>query len=117
MVCTESTISSLGSTASTCPSSAGRSVSAARKRFAVHGADPVGAQPDLAGRLLAGHVQHRARLRGLRARLQQQGGLADAGLAGQQQDRPGHQAAAEHPVQLAEAGRAGHGRGRVHLRR
>ncbi len=37
---------------------------------------------------------------GLRRDLEQQRALADAGLAREQDRRPGHQAAAEHPVEL-----------------
>ena len=70
-------------------------------------ADPVRARPHLGGGLLAGDVQHRPGLRDQRPRLQQQGRLAHPGLARQQQHRARHQAAAEHPVQLVQAGRAG----------
>ena len=41
--------------------------------------------------------------RGLRGHLEQQRGLADAGLTGQQDRGPGHQTAAEHPVELGHA--------------
>ena len=61
------------------------------------------AQRHLRGGLLAGGIQHR-RARGQRLRhLQQQRGLADAGLAAEQGHRTRDQAAAQHPVQLAEA--------------
>ena len=43
--------------------------------------------------------------RSLRRDVEQQGGLADAGLAGEQDHRPGHEAAAEHAVELVDAGR------------
>ena len=39
-----------------------------------------------------------------REQLQQQRALADAGLAAEQRDRAGHEPAAEHPVELADAG-------------
>ena len=83
----------------------------------VQRADPLGAQPDLGGRLLAGDVRAPAAVpRGHAVRdVEQQGRLADAGLAGQQHDRAGHQAAAEHPVELGDAGRPGGGRRRVDL--
>ena len=45
------------------------------------------------GRPAAGHG---------RQGLEQQRGLADAGLAAEQRDRAGHQAAAQHPVELAD---------------
>ena len=70
----------------------------------VHPAGAVGAQPHLGGRLLAGDVERAARGPGrLRGHLEQQRGLADAGLAGQQDRRAGHQPAAEHPVELGHA--------------
>ena len=79
----------------------------------VQGADALGPQPHLAGRLLAADDQGRAgvgRAGGpLLGDVEQQGGLADAGLAGEQHHRAGHQAAAEHPVELGHAGRAGPG--------
>ncbi len=73
----------------------------------MHGAGPVRAQPYLGGGLLSGDVEHRAGRRDQCARLEQQRGLADAGLAGEQQDRAGDQAPAEDPVQFVKAGRAG----------
>ena len=78
----------------------------------MQGADPLGAQPHLAGRLLAGDHQRRVLggRRPLLGHVEQQGGLADAGLAGEQHHRAGHQAAAEHPVELGDAGRPGPGR-------
>ena len=55
-------------------------------------ADAVGAQPHLGGRLLAGDVQHAvAQRRRPRRHLEQQRGLADARLAGQQDGRARHQ--------------------------
>ena len=74
------------------------------------GADAVGPQPHLGGGLLAGDVERRGRLGEPRGHVEQQGRLADAGLAGQQHHRAGHQAAAEHPVELVDAGRHGPGR-------
>jgi hypothetical protein len=41
----------------------------------------------------------------VRGRLEQQRGLADAGLAADQHERPGHDAAAEHAVELTDPGR------------
>ena len=70
----------------------------------VHAAGAVGAQPDLGGGLLAGDVEGAALVaRGLGRDLEQQRALADAGLAGEQDRRAGHQAAAEHPVELGHA--------------
>ena len=79
----------------------------------VQGADPFGPQPHLADRLLAADHQRRACRRAgrpLLGHVEQQGGLADAGLAGEQHHRAGDQAAAEHPVELGHAGRPGPGR-------
>ena len=75
--------------------------------------EPRGAAGDLRQRLLAGHVQAfqpRAGGRGrhLRQRLQQQRRLADARIAADQHHRAFDQAAAEHAVELADAG--GHAR-------
>ena len=66
---------------------------------------PVGAEPDLVRRFLAAGVEHGA-AGGLEPRrgLEQQRGLADAGLAADQHHRAGHDAAAEHEVELGNAG-------------
>ena len=70
----------------------------------VDAAGAVGAQPDLGGRLLAGDVEGAALVAGgLGGDLEQQRALADAGLAGEQDRRARHQAAAEHPVELGHA--------------
>ena len=67
----------------------------------VDAAGAVGAQPHLGGRLLAGDVEGAALVAGgLRGHLEQQRALADAGLAGEQDGRAGHQPAAEHAVEL-----------------
>jgi hypothetical protein len=60
---------------------------------------------DLGQRFLAGHVQRRQGGGHLRQRLQQQGRLADAGIAADQHHRALGQAAAEHAIELADAGR------------
>ena len=67
--------------------------------------EPLGAQPDLVDRLLAGYVGRRAAAAcGERRRcLQQQGRLADAGIAADQQRRADHQAAAADAVELEDA--------------
>ena len=96
-----------GRTCSMWVSTAPRSVSAARKSSSCDAVGAVGAQPDLGGRLLAGDVEdplpHPS---GLGGHLEQQGALADAGLAGQQDGGAGHQPAAEHPVELGHAAAA-----------
>ena len=94
-----------GLTASTWPSTAARSVSAARYRWSSQRADAVGAQPHLGRRLLAGDVERAVRVAAQpRGDVEQQRRLADAGLAGEQHDGAGHQPAAEHPVELVDAG-------------
>ena len=71
----------------------------------LEGTEPLGAEPHLLLRLLGRHVEHAP----LRAgdgghHLEQQRGLADARLATDQRDRPGHEATAEHVVDLGDAG-------------
>ena len=74
------------------------------EELVVDAAGAVGAQPHLGGRLLAGDVERAgAHPGGLRGHLEQQRALADAGLAGEQDRRAGHQPAAEHPVELGHA--------------
>ena len=65
--------------------------------------------PHLRRRLLAGDVEDGAALAragGPGRDVEQQGRLADAGLARHEHDGAGHQPAAEHPVELADAGGA-----------
>ncbi len=77
---------------------------------------PLGPQPDLLLGLLGRHVEHPgAAGRPGGRRLQQQGRLADARLAAEQGDRARHQAPAEHPVELGDAGGHGGPAGRVDL--
>ena len=72
-------------------------------QIGAHGAEPLGPQAHLLGALLGTHVQ-RGR-RPPRQQLQEQRALADARLAAEQRDRPGDDATAEHPVELADARR------------
>ena len=84
-------------------------------------ADAFRAPAHLGRRLLARHVEDGAasarcrRARGLGGHVQQQRGLAHAGLTGQEDHRAGDDAAAEDPVQLAHARRARRGPLAVHL--
>ena len=71
--------------------------------LALH-AQTLRAQGDLLRRFLARHIQNLTALRHFGDCLQQQGGLADAGVATEQNHRAVYQAAAEHAVQLAHAG-------------
>ncbi len=65
----------------------------------------LGPQADLGHGLLAGDIDHRLAGGGeLPRHLQQQGRLADAGIATDQQRRAAHEAAAGHPVELGDAG-------------
>ena len=68
-------------------------------------AEPAGAQAHLLDRFLAGDVQHPLAGAGeAGGGLQQQGGLADAGIAAEQHRRGRHQPAAEHAVEFGDAG-------------
>jgi hypothetical protein len=68
------------------------------------GPEPLGAQLDLGGRLLAGHVQHLAAGGGeVAERAGRDRGLADARRAAEQHDRAWDEPAAEHTVELADA--------------
>jgi len=68
------------------------------------------AQADLLRRLLPRDVEHRQPLAGERStRLERQRRLADARIAAHEDDGALHEAAAEHAVELAEAGRAADG--------
>ena len=85
-----------------------------------HRLDALGAGAHLGGGLLAADVEHPAlavlaRAGGPGGDVEQQGRLADAGLAGDEHDGAGHDAAAEHPVELRHPGRAGDGPADVDL--
>ena len=76
------------------------------QRRVVH-AQAAGAQAHLLDGFLAGDVEHPPAGAGeAGGGLQQQGGLADAGIAADQHGRGRHQAAAQHAVQFGDAGRA-----------
>ena len=64
----------------------------------------LGAQRDLLRRFLAADIQHFFVRREMRQRLQQQRGFADAGIAADQHHRALHQPAAQHAVELDDAG-------------
>ena len=103
IVCTESTTSSVGLTSSTWPSTAPEVGLGREVELVLDRAGAVGAHPHLRGRLLAGDVEDSVPLPGrLRGHLEQQRGLADAGLTGQQDRRARDHAAAEHPVELGD---------------
>ncbi len=79
-----------------------------QEQLVVHAAGAVGAQPHLGGRLLAGDVEGALPgAGGLGRDLEQQRALADAGLAGEQDRGPGHEATTQHPVELGHAARPG----------
>ena len=67
-------------------------------------AEALGAQAHLLRRLLAGHEQHRALSADRAQHGRRQARLADARLAAEQHERPGHEAAAEHAIELGDAG-------------
>ena len=102
-VCTES-ITTRSKRSRFRPSTMSRSaVSAASCTGASARPMPLGAGADLLDRLLAGDVgAARAAPGRLGADLQQQGRFADARIAGQQDRRAGHDAAAADPVELLE---------------
>ena len=83
-------------------------------QLVVQRAGALGAQPHLRGRLLGARVQHASAGSGARrGHLEQQGRLADPWLTRQQDRRAGHDAAAEHAVELADSGGASRGVARV----
>ena len=68
-------------------------------------AEAAGAQADLIDRFFAGDVDDAPAAVGQGGGgLQEEGGFADAGIAGKQQSGAGDQAAAEHAVELGDAG-------------
>ena len=104
MVWTESITSSVGRT---CLDVAehGAEIGLGREvELVLDAAGAVGAQPHLGRGLLAGDVERAVpQPRGLGGHLEQQRGLADARLTGEQDRGAGDQAAAEHPVELGHA--------------
>ena len=69
-------------------------------------AESIAAALDLVLGLLARGVEHRTDLASeVRGRLQQQRRLADPRFAAEQHERPGNDAAAEHAIEFADAGR------------
>ena len=80
-------------------------------------AEPLGPQADLLGGLLGTDEEAaRAAVGQATERLQEQGALAHAGLAPDEGDRAGHEAAAEHAIELADAGGPAGRAGRVDVR-
>ena len=77
---------------------------------------PAPAQAHLLGRLLRADVQHAAVAGHRLGHLEEQGGLADPRIPAQKHEGPWHQAAPQHPIQLAEPGvQAGQGWGALVL--
>ena len=105
MVCTESTTSAAGFSVSTCSRMRSRDVSASEEQPAARDAEPLAAQLDLPLGFLARHVEDGAvRAPEQVGDLEQQRALADPGLAADQHHRAGHDPAAQHAVELADAG-------------
>ena len=76
----------------------------------------LGAELHLARRLLARDVEHRSLRASERGReLERERGLPDAGVAADQDERAGHEPAAEHTVQLADAAHPPRLRARIDL--
>jgi hypothetical protein len=107
IVCTESTTSRPGSTVSTWPSSAARSVSAGQVEPGVQRAGALGPQPHLRGRLLAGDDERGAAGRVVPGRPRAAGWTCRPRARRPAAARRPAPAAAEHPVELADAGRPG----------
>ena len=81
-------------------------VSASRIQRRIADAETIATRLDLMLGLFARRVEHGAdRLREVRGGLQQQRRLADARLAAEEHERSGHDAAAEHAIEFADAGR------------
>ena len=74
----------------------------------------LGSHLELTLALFAAHIEHLESFH-LKHRLQQQRRLADTRLAAQQHQRPFHQSAAKHPVELFVAGVKSHLVGVLHL--
>ncbi len=86
------------------------------EELVVQGPGALGAQPYLRRRLLSAGVEHApTRAGALGGDLEQQRGLADARLPTQKDCRARHDAAAQHPVELAHSARAAWGVLRVDL--
>ena len=111
IVCTESTTSSDGCDLLDVAEHGAQIGLGGEVELVGQGVGSAGPQPHLGRRLLAGDVQRAAAgPRPAGRDLEQQGRLADAGLAGQQHHRAGNQPAAEHPVELRDAGQRPVGR-------
>ena len=82
------------------PTSRSARTSMAEPGRCVEQAEPFGAEADLGGRLLAGGVEDRPTDAG--GGLEQERGLADAGLAAEEDQRTRDDPAAEDPVELAD---------------
>ena len=110
IVCTESTTSRPGRDVVEVREQGAEVVLGGEEQLGIDGADALGPQPHLRRRFLAGDDQRAAAAGGIAVgHVEQQRRLADAGLAGEQHDRPGYEAAAEHPVEFGDAGRPGAG--------
>ena len=112
IVCTESTMTQLGLERVDLAEHRREVGLAGEVERAGHRLDALGPGAHLRGGLLTADVEHPAlavlaRAGGPGGDVEQQGGLADAGLAGHEHDGAGHDAAAEHPVELRHPGGAG----------
>ena len=88
------------------PMASARSVVARSAQAVDHRPDPLRATADLGGGLLAAHVQGRGPARGKAGgELQEERALADPGIPADEDDRAGHEAATEDPVELTDARR------------
>ncbi len=93
-----------GRAATTCSSTALTSVSESRKSFGASSREASAAQGDLMQRFLAGNVEAELVGRGIGVGgLQEQSGLAQSRVAGEQDQHAGHEAAAEDAVEFGQA--------------
>ena len=115
-VWTESITQTSGRSASSVASTASRSVSATTGTSQRGAGEPLGAQLDLRRGLLAGDVERApAGAREVAERHRGERALADAGRAAEQHERAGHEAPAEHAVELADPGLEPRDPGRLDL--
>ena len=116
MVCTESTTSRSGSHRLDLAEHRRQVGLGGEVQVAAHGADPLGPQPHLGGRLLGADVEHARARRGRPARPRRAAASTCRCRAPRRPGRPRrHQAAAEHAVELADPGWPRGGLAHVHL--
>ncbi len=109
IVCTESAITNSGFSAAAVATAASTTGSASRSTRSLTQPRRWARKRDLAPGLLGADVQDRSTLADQGRDLEQQRRLADPRLAGEEEDRAGDQAAAEHAVEAGNPGRGARG--------